>query len=329
MAEFVYQMQKVRKAVGDKVILDDVTLAFFPGAKIGVLGPNGAGKSTVLKMMAGLDQPSNGEARLSPGFSVGILMQEPVLDETKTVKENVEDGVRELMDVLARYNALNEQMGDPDADFDAIMAEQAPAAWTSSRPRTAGRSTPSSSRRWTRCAARRRRGRRSPVRWGEAPGRAVQAAARGARPAAARRAHQPPRRRVGGLAREAPGPLPGCGPRRHPRPVLPRQRRRVDPRARPRPCLPVRGQLLDVPREEAAAPRGPGQEGRQALQAPQGRARVGAPERQGPPDQVQEPTRALRGDGGGGREDPQARLRGDPDPERAAAGHRSSSRPRT
>jgi ATP-binding cassette ChvD family protein len=126
MAEFVYQMQKVRKAVGDKVILDDVTLAFYPGAKIGVVGPNGAGKSTVLKMMAGLDHPSNGDAKLSPGYSVGILMQEPHLDETKTVKENVEDGVRELMDVLATYNALNEKMSEPDADFDAILAEQAP-----------------------------------------------------------------------------------------------------------------------------------------------------------------------------------------------------------
>jgi ATP-binding cassette ChvD family protein len=126
MAEFVYVMQKVRKAVGDKVILDDVTLSFFPGAKIGVVGPNGAGKSTVLKMMAGLDHPSNGEARLSPGYSVGILMQEPHLDDTKTVRENVEDGVRELMDVLHRYNALNEKMGEPDADFDAILAEQAP-----------------------------------------------------------------------------------------------------------------------------------------------------------------------------------------------------------
>ena len=126
MAEFIYVMQKVRKAVGDKVLLDDVTLSFYPGAKIGVVGPNGAGKSTVLKMMAGLDQPSNGEARLSPGFSVGILMQEPVLDETKTVKENVEDGVRELMDVLKRYEALNEKMGEPDADFDAILAEQGP-----------------------------------------------------------------------------------------------------------------------------------------------------------------------------------------------------------
>ena len=126
MDEFVYQMQKVRKAVGDKVILDDVTLAFYPGAKIGVVGPNGAGKSTVLKMMAGLDQPSNGDAKLSPGFSVGILMQEPLLDESKTVKENVEDGIRELMDAIGEYNALNEKMGEPDADFDAIMAAQEP-----------------------------------------------------------------------------------------------------------------------------------------------------------------------------------------------------------
>ena len=126
MAEFVYQMQKVRKAVGDKVILDDVTLAFYPGAKIGVVGPNGAGKSTVLKMMAGLDQPSNGDAKLSPGFSVGILMQEPLLDESKTVKQNVEDGIRELMDAIGEYNALNEKMGEPDADFDAIMAAQEP-----------------------------------------------------------------------------------------------------------------------------------------------------------------------------------------------------------
>ncbi|MFP5220589.1 MAG: energy-dependent translational throttle protein EttA [Actinomycetes bacterium] len=126
MAQFIYQMQKVRKAVGDKVILDDVTLAFFPGAKIGVLGPNGAGKSTVLKMMAGLDQPSNGDARLSPGYSVGILLQEPPLDDTKTVRQNVEDGVKEIRDVLVRYEELNEKMGAPDADFEKILEEQAP-----------------------------------------------------------------------------------------------------------------------------------------------------------------------------------------------------------
>jgi ATP-binding cassette ChvD family protein len=126
MAQFIYQMQKVRKAVGDKVILDDVTLAFYPGAKIGVLGPNGAGKSTVLKMMAGLDHPSNGDAKLTPGYSVGILMQEPVLDDTRTVLENVQDGVKGIRDVILRYEELNEKMGAPDADFEKILEEQAP-----------------------------------------------------------------------------------------------------------------------------------------------------------------------------------------------------------
>ena len=126
MAQFIYSMQKVRKAVGDKVILDDVTLAFYPGAKIGVLGPNGAGKSTVLKMMAGLDQPSNGDAKLTPGYSVGILMQEPVLDETKNVLENVQEGVKGIRDVMLRYEELNEKMGAPDADFEKILEEQAP-----------------------------------------------------------------------------------------------------------------------------------------------------------------------------------------------------------
>ncbi len=126
MAQFIYQMQKVRKAVGDKVILDDVTLSFLPGAKIGVLGPNGAGKSTVLKMMAGLDQPSNGDAKLTPGYTVGILMQEPHLDETKNVLENVQEGVKGIRDVLVRYEELNEKMGAPDADFEKILEEQAP-----------------------------------------------------------------------------------------------------------------------------------------------------------------------------------------------------------
>ena len=126
MAQFIYSMQSVRKAIGEKVILDDVTLSFLPGAKIGVVGPNGAGKSTVLKMMAGLDTPSNGDAKLTPGYSVGMLMQEPTLDDTKTARENVEDGVREILDTMLRYEELNEKMGAPDADFDAILAEQAP-----------------------------------------------------------------------------------------------------------------------------------------------------------------------------------------------------------
>ncbi len=123
MAEFIYTMKKVRKAHGDKVILDDVTLMFLPGAKIGVVGPNGAGKSTVLQMMAGLQQPSNGEAYLSPGYSVGILLQEPPLDDSKNVLENVQEGVAETMALLKRFNDVSEEMASPDADYDKLLAE--------------------------------------------------------------------------------------------------------------------------------------------------------------------------------------------------------------
>ena len=123
MAEFIYQMIKARKAIGDKVILDDVTMAFFPGAKIGMVGPNGAGKSSILKIMAGLDEPSNGEARLSPGYTVGILMQEPELDDSKTVIENVRMGAADTFAKLARFNEISEEMANPDADFDALMDE--------------------------------------------------------------------------------------------------------------------------------------------------------------------------------------------------------------
>jgi ATP-binding cassette ChvD family protein len=123
MAEFIYTMTKARKAHGDKVILDDVTMSFYPGAKIGVVGPNGAGKSTILKIMAGLDQPSNGEARLSPGYSVGILMQEPTLNEDKTVLGNVEEGLGQIKADVDRFNAISAAMAEPDADFDTLMEE--------------------------------------------------------------------------------------------------------------------------------------------------------------------------------------------------------------
>jgi ATP-binding cassette ChvD family protein len=116
-------MSKARKAHGDKVILDNVTLAFYPGAKIGVVGPNGAGKSSVLKIMAGLDQPSNGDAFLSPGYTVGILLQEPQLDPSKNVLENVEDGVAEIKGMLNRFNEISELMSQPDADFDTLLVE--------------------------------------------------------------------------------------------------------------------------------------------------------------------------------------------------------------
>jgi ATP-binding cassette ChvD family protein len=123
MAEFIYTMKKARKAHGDKVILDDVTLMFLPGAKIGVVGPNGAGKSTVLQIMAGLQQPSNGEAFLTPGYSVGILLQEPNLDEDKNVLENVQEGVAETMALLKRFNDISDEMSSPDADYDKLLAE--------------------------------------------------------------------------------------------------------------------------------------------------------------------------------------------------------------
>ncbi|MBF0814925.1 energy-dependent translational throttle protein EttA [Microbacterium paludicola] len=122
MAEYIYSMVRARKAVGDKLILDDVTMAFLPGAKIGMVGPNGAGKSTILKIMAGLDTPSNGEAKLSPGFSVGILMQEPELDESKTVLENIQDGIA-IKAKVDRFNEISALMAEPDADFDALLAE--------------------------------------------------------------------------------------------------------------------------------------------------------------------------------------------------------------
>ena len=123
MAEFIYQMIKARKAHGDKVILDDVTLAFYPGAKIGVVGPNGSGKSSVLKIMAGMDVPSNGEARLSQGFTVGILMQEPPLNEEKTVLGNVEEAVAELKGKIDRFNEISAELANPDADYDTLLSE--------------------------------------------------------------------------------------------------------------------------------------------------------------------------------------------------------------
>ncbi|MFJ5957077.1 energy-dependent translational throttle protein EttA [Paenarthrobacter sp. NPDC092416] len=123
MAEFIYTMTKARKAVGDKLILDDVSMSFFPGAKIGVVGPNGAGKSTILKIMAGLDTPSNGEARLSPGYTVGILLQEPPLNEEKTVLGNVQEGVGEIYGKIQRFNEISEEMANPDADYDTLLDE--------------------------------------------------------------------------------------------------------------------------------------------------------------------------------------------------------------
>ena len=165
MAEFIYTMTKARKAVGEKLILDDVSMSFFPGAKIGVVGPNGAGKSTILKIMAGLDTPSNGEARLSPGYTVGILLQEPPLNEDKTVLGNVQEGVGEIYGKIQRFNAISEEMASPDADYDALLEEMGTAAGSDRRRRRLGHRFPAGTGHGRTALPARRRRRHPPLRW--------------------------------------------------------------------------------------------------------------------------------------------------------------------
>ncbi len=123
MADYVFTLRNVRKALGDKVVLDNVTLSFLHGAKIGVVGPNGTGKSTLVKIMAGLEHASNGDALLDPGATVGILLQEPPLSEGKTVLENVEEAVADIKAKLDRFNEISVELADPDADYDALLPE--------------------------------------------------------------------------------------------------------------------------------------------------------------------------------------------------------------
>jgi sulfate-transporting ATPase len=125
VAEYIFTMVRVNKFYGaERKVLDDITLAFFPGAKIGVLGPNGAGKSTLLRIMAGIEEPSSGHADLAAGSSVGFLQQEPDLDSARDVRGNVEDGVRAQRDLLDRFNEISAKFAEPDADYDALLAEQ-------------------------------------------------------------------------------------------------------------------------------------------------------------------------------------------------------------
>src|SRR5712692_8116617 len=164
-SEYIYTMYRVDKFFGpERQVLANISLSFFPGAKIGVLGPNGAGKSTVLRIMAGLEEPSSGVAELAPGASVGLLEQEPVLDPKRDVRGNVEDGVRALRDLLDRFNEISAAFAEPDADYDVLLTEQAKVRTRSIAP-TRGSSTSRSTMRWTRFACPRATAtsRRSPV----------------------------------------------------------------------------------------------------------------------------------------------------------------------
>src|SRR3954447_6870091 len=152
MAQYIYSMRNVRKAVGDKLILDNVTLAFLPGAKIGVVGPNGAGKSTVLKIMAGMDTASNGDAFLSPGYTVGTLLQEPPLDETKDVRGNVEIAVKPIRDMVDRFNEIAEKMA---VEYTDELGTEMGELQDKIDPAGGWNLTRASRWRWTRCARRR------------------------------------------------------------------------------------------------------------------------------------------------------------------------------
>ncbi len=214
-------MVRARKAVGDKLILDDVTMAFLPGAKIGVVGPNGAGKSTILKIMAGLDTPSNGEAKLTPGFSVGILMQEPVLDESKTVLENVQEGVGPIKGQARPVQRDLPCDGRAGCRFRHASCRNGITAGRNRCSGCLGPRFPARAGNGCPANASRRHGRITPVRGREEAGRAVQAASPEARPAPAGRTDQPPRRRERALARTAPRQVPRRRACRNSRSLLP------------------------------------------------------------------------------------------------------------
>ena len=294
-AQFIFTMHKVsRYYPPDREVLKDISLSFYPGAKIGVLGHNGSGKSSLLRIMAGLDDGYTGEARLTGGFTVGLLEQEPHLDPAKDVIGNVMDGVGETATLLERYDAVLAKWADPDADYEKLGEEQADleaqieasGAWDLKRTIEIAMDA-------LRLPPVRRR-RHHALRRRAPPRGAVPAAAGPARPAAARRAHQPPRRRVGGVARALPARLRGHRRGHHPRSLLPRQRRPLDPRARPRQGHPVRGQLLQLARAEAGAPPHGGEAGVGPGPHPRPRARVGPHGPQGPPGQGQGPPLRLR-----------------------------------
>ena len=302
----------------DRQVLANISLSFLPGAKIGVLGPNGAGKSTLLRIMAGKEEPSSGVAELAPGATVGLLEQEPWLDPAKDVRGNVEDGVRTLRDLLDRFNEISAKFAEPDADYDVLLAEQATVqdaidradAWQLDQHLDHAMDAlrvPDGDRDVTTLSGGERR-----------------------RVALCRLLLSSPSLLLldeptnhldaesVAVARALPRRVQGHRRRRHARPLLPRQRRRLDPRARPRPRHPVPRQLLVVARAEAGAARRRGEDGVGPPAHARARARVGAHEPARAARQVEGAARRVRAAVRRGAER-EARQGRDPHPARAAA----------
>ncbi len=243
----------------DREVLKGINLSFYPGAKIGVIGSNGSGKSSLLRIMAGEDDGFTGEARLTPGFTVGYLPQEPQLNPSKDVAGNVAEGVGEAKALVDRFNEVCAAFGDARCRHRRPAGRAGGPAGQDRCRRGLGARSHLRDRHGRPAAPSGRRRRRDALGRRTPAGRAVPAAPLQAGPAPPRRADQPPRRRVGRLARADAAGLPGHRRGGDPRPVLPRQRGRLDPRARPRRGHPVGGQLLVVARAEAGAPRGGGE----------------------------------------------------------------------
>ena len=277
--EFIFTMQAVTKVhPPDKRVLENIHLSFYPGAKIGVIGANGSGKSSLLRIMAGVDTTFAGEAKPHPGTRIGYFAQEPDLGAAKTVWDAVSEGVQETQALITRFEEISNKLGEP-MDDDAMTDAARRAGVAAGQDRRGRRVEPRPPRRARdgrapRAAEGRRD--RAPLRRREAPRRALPAPPLAPGHAAPRRADQPPRRRVGRLARALPPRVPGHRRRGHARSLLPRQRRRVDPRARSRARLPVRGQLLRLARAEVRAPRAGGEAGVGAPAQAEAGARVGA-----------------------------------------------------
>ncbi len=265
--QYIYTMKDLKKVYPpNKEVLKGIWLSFFPGAKIGLLGVNGSGKSTILRIMAGIDGEFMGEADPAAGIKVGYLPQEPRLDSTKDVLGNVMEGVAETRALLDRFESINARLGEdisPD-EMEKLLEEQssvqdaieAAKGWELDR-------TLEIAMEALRCPPPDAEI-SDPLRRRDPPRRPLPAALEAARPAPPRRADEPPRRRVGGLARASPRAVSGHGRRLHPRPLLPRQRRGMDPRAGSRVRHPLGGELLLVARPEAEAARDRGEAGDRA-----------------------------------------------------------------